>query len=86
MNILTDSLREAVSKLNENQKEEIDVIESIVDMDETKKEITKEKTFRFIEKRKLENCINFLLGCIEYAALIRPKERKKILFIINFNF
>ena len=83
MEFLTNSLKEVVSKLNENQKEEIDVIESIVNTNEENKENTKEKLFRFIEKRKPENCINFIVGCIEHAAKIRPKERESLLFLIT---
>ena len=49
MEFLTDSLREVVSKLSEDQKEEIDVIESIISTKETNKEDTKEKVFRFLE-------------------------------------
>ena len=50
MEFLTNSLKEVVSKLSEDQKEEIDVIESIVNTNEESKENTKEKLFRFIEK------------------------------------
>ena len=42
MEFLTNSLKEVVSKLSEDQKEEIDVIESIVSTNETNKENTKE--------------------------------------------
>ena len=35
MEFLADSLKEVVSKLNEDQKEEVDVIESIVNTDES---------------------------------------------------
>ena len=83
MEFLTDSLKEVVSKLSENQKEEIDVIESIVNTNETNKENTKEKPFRFIEKRKPENCINFILQCSEHATWIRPKERKSIFCLLT---
>ena len=86
MEFLTDSLREVVSKLSEDQKEEIDVVESIISTKETNKEDTKEKVFRFLEKRKPENCINFILECIEHAANIRPKERESLLFFNNFSF
>ena len=86
MGFLPDSLKEALSKLSEDQKEEIDVIESIVNTNETNKENTKEKVFRFVEKRKPENCINFILGCLEHASQIRPKERESILFFIKFSF
>ena len=42
---LTNSLKEVVSKLSEEQREEVDVIESIVDINEGNKENTKEKLF-----------------------------------------
>ena len=74
---------EVVSKLSENQKEEIDVIESVISTNEENKENTKEKLFRFIEKQKPENCINFILGCIDHAAKIRPKERESLLFLLT---
>ena len=80
MEFLTDSLKEALSKLSEDQKEEIDVIESIINTNETNKENAKEKVFRFLEKRKPENCINFIVGCLEHAVQIRPKERESHLF------
>ena len=83
MEFLTNSLKEVISKLSENQKEEIDVIESIANTSERSKENTKEKLFRFIEKRKPENCINFILGCIEHATMMRPKERESLLFLLT---
>ena len=83
MEFLTDSLKEALSKLSEDQKEEIDVIESIVNTNERNKENTKEKVFRFIEKRKPENCIYFILGCLDHAAQIRPKERESQFFLLT---
>ena len=93
MEFLTNSLKEVVSKLNENQKEEIDVVESIINTNESNKEYTKEKLFRFIEKQEIKDCINFILGCIEHAVYIRPKERESLLFLVtsvfnyfNFNF
>ena len=55
MEFLTNSLKEVVSKLSENQKEEVDVIESIVNTSETNKENTKEKLLKYIEKRKPDN-------------------------------
>ena len=80
MEFLTNSLKEVVSKLSENQREEVDVIESIVSTNEENKENTKEKLFRFIEKRKPENCINFIVRCVEHATMIRTKEREMFIF------
>ena len=48
MEFLTNSLKEVISKLSENQKEEIDIIESIVNTNEENKENMKEKLFHFI--------------------------------------
>ena len=78
MEFLSDSLKEVVSKLSEDQKEEIDVIESIVNTNAANKENVKEKLFRFIENQKPENCINFILECIEHATWIRQKERESL--------
>ena len=83
MEFLTDSLKETVSKLSENQKEEIDVVESIININETNKEKTKEKISYFIKKRKPENAINFILGCMNYTAQIKPKERESLLFLLT---
>ena len=82
MEFLTDSLKEVVSKLSENQKEEIETIELIINTSETNKENTKEKVFHFIEKRRSENRIDFILGCVEHAAMIRSKNRRPLLFLI----
>ena len=83
MEFLTISLKEVVSKLSENQKKEIEVIETIVNTNETNKEKTKEKLFRFIEKQKPENSIHFIVRCIEHAAEIRSKERESLLFLLT---
>ena len=83
MEFLTNSLKEVIQKLSENQKEETDIIESIVNTNETNKENTKEKLFHFIEKRKPENCIHFIVRCINHAATIRPKERESLLFLLT---
>ena len=58
MEHLATSLKEVVSKLTENQKEEVYVIESIVNTNNSKKESTKEKLFSFIEKYGPEDCIH----------------------------
>ena len=79
--IYTTSLRETISKLSEGQKEEIDNIESIVNINETNKEGVIEKIVCFVEKRKPENCINFIFGCIKHSAQIRAKERESLLFL-----
>ena len=86
MEFLTDYLRETISKLNETQKEEIDVIESIINANETNRENVKEKIIRFIQKHKPENCIMLIINCIERAVIIRPKDIDSLLFFNNFNF
>ena len=83
MEFLTNSLKEVVSKLSENQREEVDVIESIVNINEENKENTKEKVFRFSEKRKPENDVKFIVRCIDHAAYIRPKERESLFSLIS---
>ena len=83
MEFLTDSLNEFVSKLSEAQKEEIDVIESIINTNKANKENTKEKVFHFLEKRKSENYINLILRCIMHAASVRPKEKESLLFLLT---
>ena len=84
MEFLTNSLREFISKLSEDEREEIDIIESIINTSEANKESTKEKlVFRFLDKRKPENYINFIVDCIEHATVIRPKERESLIFFSN---
>ena len=83
MEFLPNSLKEVVSKLNENQKEEIDIIESLVNTNERNKENEKEKLFRFIEKRESKSCILFIVGCLNHAALIIPKERETFFFLFT---
>ena len=83
MEFLTESLKETVSKLSDDQKEEIAVVEAIVNTNETNKESMKEIVFRFVEKHEPENCINFIIGCIKHAVKIRPKERESLLFLLT---
>ena len=74
MEFLTDSLKEVVaSKLSEDQKEEIDIIETIVNTKETSKESIKENLFHFLEKRGPENRIRFVIMTLGYTTKIRPK-------------
>ena len=83
MEFLTDQLREVVSGLSEGQQEEIDVIESIINISETNKESTKEKVFRFLEKRKHEIHTKLIIECIGHATRIRPKERRSLNFLLT---
>ena len=83
MEFLTKSLKEDVSKLSEDQREEVDIIESIVNTCETNKENTKEKLFHFLEKQKPENCLNFILGCFEHAAAKRPMEKESFFYLLT---
>ena len=83
MEFLTNTLKKVIPKLSEGQKEEIDVIESIINTNEANKEKTKENLFRFIEKHEIKNCINFILECIDHATKVRQKERESILFLLT---
>ena len=83
MEFLTDSVREKISKLSEDQTDEIDVIESIININKENKENVKEKLFNFVEKQEPDDCIHFILGCINHAAQIRPKEREQFLFLVT---
>ena len=83
MEFLTDSLKEVFSKLSEGQKEELDVVESIINTNETKKENVKEKVFRYVKKRKLERNLAFIIRLIDRAAHIRPKEIKPLHFLLT---
>ena len=71
------------SGLSEGQKEEIDVIGSIINISKTNKESTKEKVFRFLEKQKLENHTKLIIECIGHATRIRPKERRSLNFLLT---
>ena len=82
MEFLTNSLKEVVSKLSEDQKEEIDIIESIVNTNEENKENTKEKLFKYIEKRKLNSSIRFITSCFNQTVFTRPKKRESHFFVL----
>ena len=80
MDFLTNSLKEAISKLNENQKEETDDVES-KNSGKKKKQIKKTKT-RYLFQ--LSCCVHrpfMLLLIIYFSFVIRIIERlaKKIL-------
>ena len=81
MEFLTESLKEVVSKLNEKQKEEIDIIESIFNTNSKNKEETKEKINKFLTTNGIIN-IQFVINCINKAAEIRPKERESLFSLI----
>ena len=83
MDFLTNSLNEVVSKLSSDQQEEIDVIESISNTTENNKETVCRKISNYIKKQSIENCYMFIFRCIDNAAMIRPKERESIMFLIN---
>ena len=82
METLTCALLDAVSKLNEDQKEEIDIIESIININETNKESTTEKVLEFLQNHIADKRLTFIYHVIDTAALIRPKERENIMFLI----
>ena len=76
MEFLIESLKEAVSKFSEDQKEEIYVIDSIISINKANEESMKEKLSRFFEKRKPENYVHFISICINNTQKIRPKARE----------
>ena len=82
MEFLTNSLQEFVAGLSEDQKAEIDIIESIINTNNGNKEDVKEKVFLFLDKKGPIECVNFILHCIEHAATIRPRERESFLFLV----
>ena len=83
MEYITDSFKEIISTLNENQQEEIDVVESIINTNKSNKERTSEKVKSYIKKRGLSNSHIFILKCIERATIIRPKEREPLFFVVK---
>ena len=83
MEFFTDSLKEVVSKLNENQKEEIFVIEAIVGISENNKEETVEKIIEYMEKHVPNKCFMFIFGIIEFSSTINPKQRKAHMYLFN---
>ena len=73
MEFLTHSLKKVISTLSENQVEEIDVIESVINVNANNKEETLEKVFSFLEKYGFESRIMLIFSCIDLASLTRPK-------------
>ena len=73
-----------ISGCNESQKEEIAAIESIISITEPNKELVCRTVDDYIKKLGVENSIMFIFRVIEHASNIRPKERKSLLFLINF--
>ena len=78
----TNLLKDVISKLSDAQREEIDVIDSIVNINNSKREEAKTLVQGYIEKHG-NTSINFVLGCIEHASEIRVKEREAIMFLQN---
>ena len=78
----TNLLKGVISKLSNAQREEIDVIDSIVNINNSKREEAKTLVQGYIEKHG-NTSINFILGCIEHASEIRVKERESIMFLLN---
>ena len=69
-----------LSKLSKEQKTEIDVIETIINININNKEEATKRVLEFVEK---SGSLPFVVGCIGRAAEIRPKERETIMFLIN---
>ena len=83
MEYLTNSLNEVINKLDDDQKEEINFIESIIAINKYNKEKTKEKVFSFIKKSSPEDCGTFTFKVIAFASTVRPKERRYLQFIVD---
>ena len=83
MEFLTCQLKEVISKLNEGEKEEIDFIETIININKEKIETTKEKILDFIHKRNPLGCIPFIFKCFELCTTVKPKERESIMYLIE---
>ena len=60
MEFLTDFMMDSVSKLNENQKEEIDIIESVANLNIENADKTKEKIFRYLKRKKCQKIASIL--------------------------
>ena len=76
MEFLTDSLKNVVSELNEDQFEEVDIIESIININSSSKEKTLEKIFSYLKKYGSDNRGMLIFSCVDLASLTRPKERE----------
>ena len=83
MELLPESIKDALSNLTYDQREEIDIIESIISINERNKREIQRKVFDFIEKRKIDSCLNAIYNFIEYAELIRPKEIESLDFLVK---
>ena len=75
-----EAIDEVLSKLSKEQKTEIDVIETIINININNKEEATKRVLEFVEKSGSQK---FVVGCIGRAAEIRPKERETIMFLIN---
>ena len=78
METLPETLKEVVSKLYYTHIDEVDLIESIIDVNEENKEEIAENIFDFLGSRKRLNFIYFVFGVINYASIIRAKERRTL--------
>ena len=83
MDCLPASLKCIISKLSDNQREEIDIIESILNVNETNMDIMKEKLINYTKKHPIDDCICFIIQCIILKANIRVKERRYCVSFIN---
>ena len=71
-----------ISELNDSQRDEIDFIESIVNINDKNKEKTKEKVIDFMKRHVLGNSKGFFLKSMDHAAKIRPKEREHLIYLL----
>ena len=83
MALFTSSQKEVISKLGDFQKEELNVIESIININEDNKEITAAEIIYYANRNEYgENSILIML-CINTAITIRPKSREYLLYLFN---
>ena len=80
MENLIKILEKDIGKLSEQQKEEIYIVESIIRYPkEADKGKINEVIINYIKKRRPENCIMFIFGCINTSALINNKDREPLI-------
>ena len=84
MEYLAGFEKEVAPMLSSNQREECNIIESIImHQDQSKDESIIHDVIEYMNKRKPENCKEFIFRCIERSANIRPKARRFLISLIE---
>ena len=83
MEFLSNEVREVVLKQDQNLIEDVDLIETIINTKENSEEAVISKVSSYIKKNGADKSLAFLVGLINFAALIRVKSRKSIKLIIS---